>query len=113
MLVCTVSLTKARVCLRNIQSMGKSKLQIANFVGNNKCLAKISCPAYGQTCAKCHGRNHFVVKCPNQKERNSKTKNKLVKRKHTKSTKSRKAHAVQGEYSTSENDDESTSQSDY
>lgn len=37
--------------------------KMCKFCGNKHVWKKELCPAWGKTCNKCHGRNHFSVKC--------------------------------------------------
>ena len=34
------------------------------FCGSMHEMVTYKCPAYGRSCSKCHGQNHFAVKCP-------------------------------------------------
>ncbi|XP_062621337.1 uncharacterized protein K02A2.6-like [Saccostrea cucullata] len=41
----------------------QDKEKSCKFCGTKHPMKKESCPAWGKTCNKCHGRNHFSVKC--------------------------------------------------
>ena len=33
------------------------------FCGKKHRYGRVFCPAYGKQCSRCHGRNHFSIKC--------------------------------------------------
>ena len=45
--------------------MNDNKIRNCRFCGRNH--KRRNCPAFGQTCAYCKKKNHFVVKCPAKK----------------------------------------------
>jgi len=44
----------------------KDKHLHCKFCGQQHIMKKLECPAWGKTCSKCNGKNHFAVKCPKQ-----------------------------------------------
>ena len=50
---------------RPVKRFGNLNAYISDckFCGKDHKRGKSHCPAYGKTCSKCHGKNHFQVKC--------------------------------------------------
>ena len=46
----------------------KAKISECKFCGTKHQMKKSKCPAWGKTCAKCRGSNHYAIKCPDAKK---------------------------------------------